>query len=390
MLLRARRSAHGRTAAGRSVRLDVADREALGIWLLSRLGLALLVAAAGWFAMAGQTVPGFLDRWTRWDVELLIEIARFGYGGDPAEEPDPGLPAFFPGMPLALRAVHLVVPNWAAAALLISFVAGAVAVVALARLGETGGRRDVGRRAVLVLLISPWAVFLFAGYTEALFLAFAVPAWLLARRGQWAAAAVTAAGASTVRITGVFLAVALIVQFVVTRREAAGGWLRRWSPTPWLAAPFVPPALYSLYQYRRTGDPMAWLHAQEAGWGRELVPPWESFLTTWNAAFQVSNQFTWPFRAELVAAAVGVALTCWLLATRRWGELTYVGLQVAALVSSSFYLSIPRSMLLWWPLWLLIARAGLRHRWLHWTYLAVSAPLMAAMAIAFTRGAWVS
>lgn len=393
MALLPRRSAHpGDGDSGRGGRLGGADRAALGIWLLTRSALVLFVAAVGWFTGAGRPVPGFLEWWTQWDVQLLIEIARYGYGGNPAEEPDPGLPAFFPGMPLALRAVHVLVPSWALAALLISFVAGAVAVVALARLGELDGPRGTGPRAVLALLVSPWAVFLFAGYTEALFLAFAMPAWLLARRGHWAAAALAAAGASTVRVTGVFLAVALLVQFAVAVR--GGGDVvptaRRWLRSLWLAVPFLPPVLYSVYQYTRTGDLLTWLQAQEAGWGRELVPPWEAFIITWNAAFHISNEFTWPFRTELVAAAVGVALTLWLLATRRWGEFTYVGLQVAALVSSSFYLSIPRATLLWWPLWLLVARAGLRRRWTYWTYLAVAAPLMAAIALAFARGAWVA
>ncbi|MQA86449.1 MAG: hypothetical protein GEV03_17910 [Streptosporangiales bacterium] len=362
------------------------DREALATWVFTRLALGVLVAAVGAFLAAGRPVPGFLARWTQWDVALLIEIARYGYDGNPAEPPDPGLPAFFPGMPLALRAIHLVVPSWALAALLISFLAGAAAMVALARLGDLCGPRGTGPRAVLVLLVSPWAVFLFAGYTEALFLAFAVPAWLLARRGQWSLACLAAAGAATVRITGVFLAVALVVQFLAAREWRSG----RWARAGWLAVPFVPPTLYSLYLYARTGDLFAWLSAQKAGWQRELTPPWESFLTTWNAAFHVTNEFTWAFRGELVAAAVGVALTVWLLAARRWGELTYVGLQVASLLSSTFYLSIPRATLLWWPLWLLVARVGLRYPWVHAAYLAVSVPLMATMAIAFTRGVWVA
>lgn len=368
---------------------------ALGIWLLSRLALVVLVAGTGWFAgvfaQGGRPASRFLERWTQWDVALLIEIARYGYGGDPTEAPDPGLPAFFPGMPLALRAVHLVVPDWRVAALLTSFLAGAVAVVALARLAERDGPPGAGPYAVAALVLSPWAVFLFAGYTEALFLAFALPAWLLARDDRWAGAALLAAGAATVRITGVFLAVALAVQFLVSmhrRRgeEGAPGWAR----APWLVVPFVPPVLYSAYLYTRNGDVLGWLSAQEAGWGRRLVPPWESLRTTWNAAFGISNQFTWPFRTELLAAAVGVALVVWLLVARRWGELAYTGLQVAALMSSTFYLSVPRATLLWWPLWLLVAGVAVRHRWAGAAYVAVCVPLMVTMTIAFTRGAWVA
>ena len=62
------------------------------------------------------------------------------------------------------------------------------AMVALARLGAlegwAGGRLARGPLPRL----SPYAVFLAAGYSESLFLAFALSSWLAARRGRWLAA----------------------------------------------------------------------------------------------------------------------------------------------------------------------------------------------------------
>ncbi|MGH3318678.1 MAG: mannosyltransferase family protein [Streptosporangiaceae bacterium] len=366
-----------RSAVG--ARFARTDRWALGAWLLTRVGLVFLTLASG-VVLAGQS--GFLERWDRWDTRLFVEIARYGYAGNPAEPPDPGLPGFFPGLPLALRAAHTIIPDWTAAGLSISFVAGAVAMVALARLGDLEGTPGAGTWSAVLLMLSPWAVFLAAGYSEALFLAFALPAWLSARRGRWWAAGLLAAAASAVRVTGLFLAAGLIVRFLLR-----GEW-RRPANAPWLAVPFLSPALYLLYQYARTGDPLAWQHAEEAGWGRELVWPWQSFMTTWHAAFDVHNQFTWSFRAELVAAAVGVALTVWLLVSRRFDEGVYVGGQVLALVTSAFYLSIPRAALLWWPLWLLVGRAASRRWWVGAVYVAASTPLMVVIALTFLRGAW--
>jgi hypothetical protein len=340
--------------------------------------LAAVVAAR--VLVRGDLRQPFLDRWTQWDVDHLIEIARYGYGGDPAHPPDPGLPGFFPGFPLALRAVHVVVPDWRIAALLVSFAAGGVAMVALARLGERDGAPGTGPRAVVALLLSPMAVFLFAGYTEALFLACALPAWLLARQGRWRGAAFCGLAAGFVRVTGLFLAIALVVEFLIEDR--------RWRRLPWLVPPFAGVAAYALYQWWRTGDLLAWQHAQERGWGRRLVPPWQALHTTWTAAFGEHNQFTVAFRVELLAALVGVLLTGWLLARRRWPESTYVGLQVAALLTSAFYLSIGRSALLWWPLWLAIGALGVR---LPRTYLALVAlctPLLVAQVILFTSGSW--
>lgn len=155
----------------------------------------------------------------------------------------------------------------------------------------------------------------------------------------------------------------------------------------WLALPFVPLAAYSAYQYARTGNWLAWKHAQEAGWGRTLVWPWESFLTTWQQA-TADGQFAWAFRMELAGAVVGVAVAVWLLALRRWSELVYVGLQVGALLCSAYYLSVPRSALLWWPLWIALGQAVARRPWMMIVYGALTAPLMVLNTMVFLQGSW--
>ncbi|GAA2891563.1 hypothetical protein GCM10010517_55990 [Streptosporangium fragile] len=359
--------------------------DALLLWLSSRLGIIVLTVVGAQAMMEGDALaPPFLERWKHWDAGLLVTIAEHGYDGDPARDPDRGLPAFFPGMPLMLRAVYPLVGDWTLAGLLISFVAGGVAMVALARLAEFEGPPGAGWRAVLGLLLWPMAVFLFAGYSESLFLAFAVPAWLAARQGRWPLAAALAAGASCMRITGLFLALALIVEFF-TRRQP----VRR---AVWLLPPFAPLVLYSAYQYSRTGDWLAWKHAQEAGWGRHMVWPWESLITTWNSAMG-EGRFAWAFRLEIAGAVVGLVLVLVLLYLRRWSEFVYVGLQVGALLCSAYYLSIPRSALLWWPLFLLLARASTGpepwRKWVIVIYALVAGPLMALNTLTFADGAWV-
>jgi hypothetical protein len=349
------------------------DRTALGAWAGTRLGVLFVSVTLAAFWSYGDLKDSFLNRWTQWDVDLFIEIAKYGYRGDPAHPPDAGLPAFFPGLPLLIRAVHYVIPSWDLSALLISLVAGGVAMVALARLGGP----VTGPKAVVALLLSPYAVFLFAGYSEALFLAFALPAWLLARQRRWEAATLCAMGAACVRVTGIFLALALIVEFL------AGS--RRWRSAPWLALPFVPVVAYTLFQWRRTGDWLAWQHAQQEGWGRSLAWPWDAFRTTWSAAFGPGGQFTGAFRVELVAAVVGVGLTVFLLVRRRWAEAVYVGLPLASLLTSAFYLSIGRAALLWWPLWLAV---GSSRRFLYIALLVVFVPLLVEEIVLFTSGSW--
>jgi hypothetical protein len=148
---------------------------------------------------------------------------------------------------------------------------------------------------------------------------------------------------------------------------------------------------YVTYLHALTGDWLRWSNAQREGWGREPTAPWTSLRATLDAAGGSAQraEFAWSFAAEVVAVLVGVLLTAVLLRRRRWGEATYVGLSVAALATSTYYLSVGRATLLWWPLFLLLAAASERRRWLHGAYLALSAPLMALLVLTFTAGRWV-
>ncbi|QKW47465.1 hypothetical protein HUT09_19500 [Streptomyces microflavus] len=364
----------------------------LGLYLLTRISLWITAHGARWLFPRGsdrRDAGPVLAPFQRWDANHYLHIARDGYfpadagpwvsGWDNRE-------AFFPGFPLLLRAVHTVVPSWTGAGLLISFVAGAVAVLALARIARSYVPEDVdGRRTVLFFLLSPCAVFLAVGYTEALFLAFALPAWLAAQRRHWALACTLTALATTVRVSGLFLAAAIAVLFALSARSQ-----QAWRSVGWLALPALPPAVYSWYLHNRTGDWMAWKHAQERGWYREFHAPWEAWANTWNAAFDGvhTTGYAAMFQAELAAMLVGVALVAVLVRRRRRPEAVYVALSLWALGTSYWYTSIPRATLLWWPLWIGLAALSLRRPWLRTAYLCVAVPVTALVALAFLTGRW--
>ncbi|GGV39622.1 mannosyltransferase family protein [Streptomyces spectabilis] len=368
------------------------DADVLFLYVLTRAGLWTTAYGATWlFPPDSRThhAASPLSAWQQWDWWHYLRIAQEGYfPGDlrPGMEGWDNREAFFPGFPFTLRAVHAVVPDWAAAGLLVSFVAGAVAVLALARIARDHvPHPDAGRRAVLFFLLSPCAVFLAAGYTEALFLAFALPAWLAARRRAWPLAATLAALATTVRVSGLFLAAALAVHFLTTVRAHRDG-----RALPWLLLPALPPLAYSWYLKSRTGDWMAWKHAEERGWYRDFHTPWEAWRNTWEAAFHhtTSTGYAIEFQAELLAMVLGLVLTGFLLFRRRWAEAAYTGLALVALGTSYWYMSLPRATLLWWPLWIVLASWSLRAPRVRTAYVCLVAPLMTLCALTFLTGRW--
>jgi hypothetical protein len=366
---------------------------ALQLWLLTRAATLFTVMAGAWLVTSGDHLRhplGFTALWNRWDSAQYVEIARWGYGGSPTDPSSTPLESYFPGLPLLIRALHTLSGlDYVLSGLLISFVAGGIAVVALARIaalaaGPGTPADKLAERTVLLFLLGPSAIFLAAGYSESLFLAFALPAWLAAKRGHWWVAGLLAAGAGTTRFIGVFLGAALIVEFLTARDGR-----RRWREMPALGLAFLPILGYVGYLQHRGGNWTLGSVQHDTG-GQVFAWPWDGLRhALWGAeSGRYTADWAWMFRAEVVAALVGVALLIFLVRSRRWAEATFIGLQLAALTTTYWWMSIPRATLTWWPLWVVLAGFSLRRPAVYHAYLAVLAPFMVALTLAFTNGRW--
>jgi hypothetical protein len=194
-----------------------------------------------------------------------------------------------------------------------------------------------------------------------------------------------AAGATLVRVNGLFLAVALIVLLLTTDRRA---WRRGLA----LALPFAAAAAYVGYLRSLTGSWMAWFDAQRVGWGREFGSPIEALRTTYEMAFTngVASSFAVQYRLEMAAVAVALAFAVILAVKRWWGECTYVALTVLALGTSTLFYSVPRSLLTLFPIWVLLGLWMSRSRGVLVAYVAVCAPMMVIGTVAFVMGRWVA
>jgi Gpi18-like mannosyltransferase len=361
------------------------------IWLASRLAVALAGLAGAWVLHGrdAQDVPSWLEIWQNWDADLFVKVARFGY--PPTSAYPDRTEVDFPAMPVALRLVHAVTGNWTVAGLVVSLVAGGVAACALYHLAAREHGPLAGRRAVLYLVCFPYAVFLFAGYSEALFLAFATTAWVYARKQRWREAALLTAGASFTRLLGLCLALGLGVEYLVVTYRA-GGLRETFRPRIlWLAAPLVTAGSFFVYQRVRTGHWDAYQRAQEAGWHRHTASVVEGFRTVFGQATNggQSGPYAWSWRAEMLAVLGGAVLAVILLLSRRFGEAAYVGSSAYLLAAQNYYASSVRAALVWFPLYLLLAQVTVRRDWAHQLVVAVSAPLMVVFVLLFNQSGWV-
>jgi len=372
--------ARGTSLAGAEV---ASWTDAAALVALTRVCFVLLAYGAAWL-LASTTGPlrdGFFDIWVRWDARHFLEVAEYGYTDASS---DPHATAFFPLFPLLVRAVGVVGLPGAAAAMLVTTVSTVVACAYLYRMAEEEVGRHSGRRAVLYLLLWPTAVFLIAPYSEATFLAGTIAAFYYARRGRWKLAALPAAVATASRAAGVFVLVGLLFELFRQRPRPVRDAMIA------LGVGVVPLAAYGAYLWRIKGDPLYFFVDQRQGWNRDFVSPLESLRNSFDLATSSDAPTNWilTWRLELVAAIVGVALVVWALTAREWGYAAYMGAAMTALMTSTWYFSIPRMLLTFFPAVLILARYTMRRAGRHEFALAVMAPVAAVGVVVFTQGAW--
>lgn len=321
-------SANSRTVPHGDARLVVQT------WFGTRL---VMLVVAVWVMLSTHRGPG--DVFGNWDVAHYLGIAANGYA-------EANSIAFFPGWPLLVRLAGSVGLPLLAVGIVLALLASGFAAAALYRLG--------GAPAAIAWLLAPTAVFTMVPYSESVFCAAAFWAWERASARQWGAAAVLAAVAASVRVSGVFLIAALAV-LALTQ---AGAPRERGRRLLWLALPVAVVAAYLGYLFAVTHSWTAWLDAQTAGWARGFAWPWDSLRHTLAVlepgAYANHPEWHWVFLAEIISMAVGLLLTVVCLVRRRWGEATWVGLQVLAFGTSYWYMSVNRAVLLWFPLWILV------------------------------------
>lgn len=361
------------TAAHATSRLDRSELAALGYWLLAHLALAATAWMSSWIGGRRGLYRPLLGIYGQWDYVWFHGIAAHGYFSGRGD--GPGSFAFLPGYPLVLAAVHLIVRDWVAAGLLVNLVAGGFAVLALVRLG--------GDRAPVYLLTAPAAMYLMVGYSETLFLALALHAWLASRRRNWPLAALLAALAGTVRPNGLFLIAALLLAAALSERG------RRLRSCAWAALAALGPLLVEVYFWTGTRSWTAWASAN-ALWALHFVGPWRSLDNTWQRAFGtgMAPDLAAMYQVEIACMVAALALTAVLLRRRAWPEALYCALAVFTLGTSTYYQAVPRALLVMWPLYVLVAQSARRRAWVGQVYLWMCAPLAVLTAVYFFLGKW--
>ncbi len=154
----------------------------------------------------GQDVVG---GWCRFDCTWYVDIADHGYSYVKGVQSSV---AFFPGYPLVARPLARAIHNTPLALIILTWIAGLATLMLFANWCARRLERRTAILAVACFALYPYGWFLYgAGYADALFLAFAIGAFLLLEADQPLLAGLAGAGAAATRPIGVAVAVGLLL-----------------------------------------------------------------------------------------------------------------------------------------------------------------------------------
>jgi hypothetical protein len=348
------------TAVEDEAEAEVTEPESRGTWL-GELSTPLLVFAASRIVqlvilawLNGPGGPSLMSKLLSWDGGWFVKVAVEGYPRgytytDSGQLDANGL-AFFPLYPLLIRGVHALGVEPGTAALLIAWIAAAVAICLLYLLGTDLFDRRVALALTVLFATAPMSIVLSMAYTESLFMALVLGMFYAARRNAFLVAGVLGFLAGMTRPTGLAAALGLVVAAGMAIRARTSGWRAVVGALVALAG--VPS--YLLWVGLRLHDLHGWFKIQTAGWGTTF--DWGS--STWDflyVAFHQGDQWVQVSVALIIVTAVVAAV---LAVRRTWPPLVVYGLLALILVvgQAGYFHSKPRLLV---PVVITLIPAGL-------------------------------
>lgn len=374
-----------------TVRVALALLALLGVALLPHPGPAASEAAGipPPVGVPGWAAPDFtagwhnlFTAWERFDALWFLGIASEGY------TEGTGSVVFFPLYPLMIRGLAPVLGGHPlAAGLLISnlFFLGSLVVLYFLTASEFDER--VARRSVLYLAIFPTAFFFLAPYSESPFLFLALLSIWAARRGKWEVAGVAGALAGATRNIGLVLVPVLLVEAIHPMRE--GRVQNPARPLLWSVLAGAGTLAYLGWLQGFTGDALGAL-TEQARWQREVQLPWWTLWAGTREAFRWIGQFPGGYHlADWLLVVPALVAAVWVALRTRPLYGVYVWLALLAPLAYPFplrpFLSMPRFLLILFPLAWAAAVWAERRRGVHEAVVGISGLGLGVLTLLFVN-----
>jgi hypothetical protein len=311
--------------------------------------IRVAIMVFGWLAVAmfaPDTLREGWGMWNHWDGPNFLQLAAGGYG----PPTDPARLVLFPLYPATIALGALLFSPFDAA-MLSSLVATFFAGAGLYELVRLDGPTRLARLSVFAMILFPTAYTLVAPYSEALFLATTVWAFVAVRRGHMAWAGVLGALAAATRIQGAFLIPALGIEYLMVRRRLDRDVF-------WVLFAGTGLVVYLAINAYYFGDPMHFIQVQRETFRVQNQMPWITVQNLWNGVMLADRDERWVtlFIAPLASLVLLAVVTAWATFSKhsRPSYAVYTAISLLSFATLSWPISVPRYVMGVFPIFLAI------------------------------------
>jgi hypothetical protein len=367
---------------------------AAAIFLCSRMVVALgLVFSQKYLPIATDVWsagPFWYHQLLQWDSEWYFRIATEGYrySGDPTISQSIVFFPLYPMLARGLAAISGIAPS--DGLLLVSNVAGLLAIVALFKLVREEFGDQIALATIALISFFPASVFLSAGYTESLELLLTVSFFLVLNRRYYLSAALLAGLAVADRSTGIVLLPVLLWE--MWRNRDRKPFLPVLIPCVLIATSGL--WLFMIYLWYAFGDPLVFAKGQ-AGFhlGTPLVPRLVAALKFEPFAQLILNDWNpWGQASWLTLLFIVLIVAGWSRLRFSWTLFAMGALLLPYLTLSggpAGFTSMGRFNLVSFPPFVVLADAGLRVKWLLAAVIGLFSASLFMNTALFARRIWI-
>lgn len=244
---------------------------------------ALLRRAVGYSGSFSDLVRG---RFGTLDSQHYLYIAEHGY--TPATSDEYGRVVeivFFPGYPAAVRVLGLIIKDYFAAGMIVSFISfNAAAVLLYLLMTEEYSRQDAWY-AVIILFLMPGSFFFVSPMSESMFLALTLGTLLLIKKKKWLGAGACGLYCAFTRSAGIIIAAVFVFELFkdflseLAAAKASGqlpakkvfgivwSYFKKCIPVLLIGFGLL---MYLVINCAMNGDPLSFVYYEKKQWGQSL------------------------------------------------------------------------------------------------------------------------
>jgi len=320
-----------------------------------------------------------LGLWHRWDALHYFQIAEHGYA-PPGDSTTLGRP---PLLSALIRMAGWLTGSMPIGGLIVATLISFLPPLLLFRLARCDLDHEDAFRSVLVLLLFPTSFFLHIVYSEGLFLALVMGAFLAARQGRWKTVAVLGCLAGLTRLNAFLLAPALLAE---AWGVAARGRVFRVAAALSVS---VGIAIFLAINVAVASDPFAFLRVQEQTFFRIFAWPWQGAAKAWELGLAGGTDAMMNGVLQVLFIPLLASSSVFSVVRQRASYAIWTVGNILLFTAQDFWLSVPRLALVLFPAFLWLGPRT-RNRVFGTLWFAGSTLLLSFLAGQFAQGWWVS